>query len=244
MRLRAASASGPSPSRTQLRRQRRAHSRLAIPVREAPHLELRDGDESAHPIATPVEGRRVDRELEPAERQRAIARLQDHLGLIRRGQAQRQPQVVKVGGEPHARIDRIGIPRRPVGQQEGIGVHRGGQVVLALLLPVRVGERQLGRARRCRSRLSPSPVPRSSASTASGSSSKRAASPRRWSTCAVDALGSPVESTLDVSARYTDWGLPRTTPTGVAQADARSSAPIRIARSPRARRLIVVAILQ
>jgi hypothetical protein len=29
--------------------------------------------------------------------------------------------------------DRIGVPCRPIGQQEGIGVHRPSQIVLALL---------------------------------------------------------------------------------------------------------------
>ena len=96
------------------------------------------------PIAAPVEGCRVDGELEPAERQRAITRLQNHPMLVLGGEAQGHSQVVEVGGEPHARIDRIGIPCRLIGQHERIGVHRGGQVVFGLLRPVRVSERQLG----------------------------------------------------------------------------------------------------
>src|SRR6058998_3001726 len=105
-----------------------------------------------------------------------------------------------------------------------------------------------------RSRLSPVPWPRISASVAAGSLSKRSASPRRWRNCSVAALGLPLVSTLRVTARWISSGRESETPIGVAHADARSRTPIsatsagslldRISAPRQARRigLVIVAV--
>ena len=59
---------------------------------------------------------------------------------VRRHEAVHEPEVVEVGGQLQPRIDRVGVQRGRVGEEEGVRVHGGGQVILAQMVLFRVGE--------------------------------------------------------------------------------------------------------
>ncbi len=136
-----------------------ADSRLTVAIAQPADLEVADRDEAVHPKATPQKIGRVAPDLELSERQRERAILQadldrlDHGALGRRGAAVclgtrhgergAQTEIVEVGGESGARIERI-VDRAVLPEQERVGVDGGGQVVVLAILLLRIDEGELG----------------------------------------------------------------------------------------------------
>jgi hypothetical protein len=135
----------PLAGRGELGAQWRSDASLPVAVEEAAHLELAEGDEPHHLVAGPQEHLVVDADLYLAERQRPRARL-DHDGRFLLAALERlgEAEIVEVGRQSKARVDRGDRCLLRPAEHEGIGVDGGGEEVLGLLAPHRVIEGQLG----------------------------------------------------------------------------------------------------
>ena len=126
--------------------ERSAEPRPAIPHLQAVDVELRDGDEPVQLTVPGAQRRRVECHLDPAERQREGAAARDNLrGVLRRERRGQRP-VVQIRRDPNARVE---PPRGSVpgilGEEEGVGVHGGAQIVVRLRGRMAVQQRQLGK---------------------------------------------------------------------------------------------------
>src|SRR5262249_6992905 len=90
-------------------------------------------------VTCPGEVRRNKLDIQRAKGQCVTARGQDHLlRLVGRGQPFSQPAVIEIVGEAYARIS--WIERRALRvfrKQEGIGIHRSGEVIVAIFVLLR-----------------------------------------------------------------------------------------------------------
>ena len=86
----------------------------------------------------------IESHLDPSERQRERATAQDDLRPVLRREPRRQRPVVQIGGDPNARVESPRGRAGPFGEEEGVGVDGGRQLIVAFLGGLPVQEGQLG----------------------------------------------------------------------------------------------------
>ena len=124
--------------------ERGAEARPAIPHRQAVHLQLRDRDEPVQLAVPGAQRGRVEGHLDPPEGQREGAAPRDDLRPVLRGEARGERPVVQVRRDPEPGVEPARGQAGPFGEEEGVGVDGGRQVVVGLLRRLAVQEGQLG----------------------------------------------------------------------------------------------------
>jgi len=122
-----------STDRGQLRGERQAYAGLTIALEEAAHLELAEGDEPRHAVAGPEQHLLVHADLDAAEGQRPRARFGHDRCLVADLKPLSEAQIVEVGRQPQARVDRVDARLVRPAKHEGPRVRGGGEKVLRLL---------------------------------------------------------------------------------------------------------------
>ena len=126
------------------RRERRADPRAPVARPEPFDVEIGHRNEVVERPFAPDQVLRIELHRELAERQFEGAGAQvDRLPVLR-GETLDEPPIVEVGGDADPRVEAEGPFVPGLGEQEGIRVHRGGQVVRAIAGAIRALERQLG----------------------------------------------------------------------------------------------------